>query len=154
MLEARGADPRALILELTETERAPDPAVARDLLARLREAGVGVSMDDYGVGYSDFGRLQYYPFSDLKIDRGLVARLPDDQEARDIVSMLASLAVREGVGLTGEGIETQEQWDMLEALGCNFAQGFLIARPMPADRVTGWIAGVTNAGRYRAPKAG
>jgi EAL domain-containing protein (putative c-di-GMP-specific phosphodiesterase class I) len=154
LLEARGADPRALILELTETERAPDPAVARDLLARLREAGVGVSMDDYGVGYSDFGRLQYYPFSDLKIDRGLVARLPDDQEARDIVSMLASLAVREGVGLTGEGIETQEQWDMLEALGCNFAQGFLIARPMPADRVTGWIAGVTNAGRYRAPKAG
>ena len=154
LLEARGADPRALILELTETERAPDPAVARDLLARVREAGVGVSMDDYGVGYSDFGRLQYYPFSDLKIDRGLVARLPDDQEARDIVSMLASLAVREGVGLTGEGIETQEQWDMLEALGCNFAQGFLIARPMPADLVTGWIAGVTNAGRYRAPKAG
>lgn len=154
LLKARGADPRALILELTETERAPDPTVARSLLARLREAGVGVSMDDYGVGYSDFGRLQYYPFSELKIDRGLVGRLPGDREARDIVAMLAALAYREGVGLTGEGVETQEQWDALEALGCNFAQGFLIARPMPADQVAGWVAGAANAHRYGAPKVG
>jgi EAL domain-containing protein (putative c-di-GMP-specific phosphodiesterase class I) len=96
-------------------------------------------MDDYGVGYSDLGRLQYYPFSDLKMDRGLVARLPNDQEGRDIASMLVALADRDGVSLTGEGIETQEQWDALEAIGCDFAQGFLIARPMPADEVPGWI---------------
>jgi EAL domain-containing protein (putative c-di-GMP-specific phosphodiesterase class I) len=152
LLEAKGADPRTLILELTETERAPDPTVARALLARMREAGVGISMDDYGVGYSNLGRLQYYPFSDLKMDRGLVARLPDDEEGMDIVSMLASLAAREGVGLTGEGVETQEQWDALEALGCNFGQGFLIARPMPADQVPGWIAGTAKAGRYWPPR--
>ncbi|TAJ87241.1 MAG: EAL domain-containing protein [Reyranella sp.] len=154
LLEERGADPRTLILEITETVRAPDPAVARGLLARLREAGVGVSMDDYGVGYSDFGRLQYYPFSDLKMDRGLVARLPDDREARDIVSTLVSLAAREGVSLTAEGIETREQWDMLEGLGCNFAQGFLIARPMPAAQVKGWIEQMAKAGRYRPPRIG
>lgn len=154
LLEERGADPRTLILEITETVRAPDPAVARGLLVRLREAGVGVSMDDYGVGYSDFGRLQYYPFSDLKMDRGLVARLPGDREAKDIVSTLVSLAAREGVSLTAEGIETREQWDVLEGLGCNFAQGFLIARPMPADQMKGWIERMAKAGRYRPPRTG
>lgn len=152
LLDARGMDPRSLILEITETERARYPAVARSLLTRLRAAGVGISMDDYGVGYSDLGRLQYYPFSDLKMDRGLVARLPDSQEARDIASMLASVAAREGVTLTGEGVETLEQWDALEAIGCDFAQGFLIARPMPADEVAGWIGKMASTGRFRPPQ--
>lgn len=154
LLKARQVDPNTLILEITETERAPDPAVARALLERLRQAGVRISMDDYGVGYSDLGRLQYYPFSDLKMDRGLVARLPGDQEGRDIVSMLVSLAGREQVSLTGEGIETQEQWDVLEVLGCNYGQGFLIARPMPGERVAGWISRMAKAGRYRPPESG
>ena len=153
LLKARQVDPNTLILEITETERAPDPGVARALLERLRAAGVRISMDDYGVGYSDLGRLQYYPFSDLKIDRGLVARLPGDHEGRDIVAMLVSLARREKVSLTGEGIETREQWEALEALGCNYGQGFLIARPMPGERVTGWISRMANAGLYR-PSAG
>lgn len=153
LLKARQVDPNTLILEITETERAPDPGVARALLERLRAAGVRISMDDYGVGYSDLGRLQYYPFSDLKMDRGLVARLPGDREGRDIVAMLVSLARREKVSLTGEGIETREQWEALEALGCNYGQGFLIARPMPGERVTGWISRMSNAGLYR-PSAG
>jgi len=153
LLGARGMDPRSLILEITETERARYPAVARSLLTRLRAAGVGISMDDYGVGYSDLGRLQYYPFSDLKMDRGLVARLPNDQEGRDIASMLVALADRDGVSLTGEGIETQEQWDALEAIGCDFAQGFLIARPMPADEVPGWIGRMAKAGQFWPPPA-
>ena len=153
LLDARGMEPRSLILEITETERARYPAVARSLLTRLRAAGVGISMDDYGVGYSDLGRLQYYPFSDMKMDRGLVARLPFDQEGREIASMLASLAAREGVSLTGEGIETQAQWDALEAIGCDFAQGFLIARPMPADEVAGWIGNMARAGRFWPPQA-
>ncbi|MFN4014713.1 MAG: EAL domain-containing protein [Reyranella sp.] len=153
LLDARRMDPHALILEITETERARYPAVARSLLTQLRAAGVGISMDDYGVGYSDLGRLQYYPFSDLKMDRGLVARLPHNSQSMDIASMLASLAAREGVTLTGEGIETQEQWDTLEAIGCNFAQGFLIARPMPAGDVAGWIAEMASTGRFLPPPA-
>ncbi len=154
LLDERGMEPRSLMLEITETERARYPAVARSLLTRLRAAGVGISMDDYGVGYSDLGRLQYYPFSDMKMDRGLVARLPGDREARDIVSTLVSLAAREGVSLTAEGIESQEQWDALQALGCDFAQGFLIARPMPADQVKGWIERMAEAGRYSPPRTG
>ena len=154
LLKAGQVDPNTLILELTETERAPDPVVARALLERLRAAGVRISMDDYGVGYSDLGRLQYYPFSDLKMDRGLVARLPGDDEGREIVSMLVSLARREQVSLTGEGIETQEQWEALDELGCNYGQGFLIARPMPGERVTSWISRMSQAGLYRPSEGG
>ena len=155
LLRSGNCDPRHLILEITETEAAVNPSAARALLARLREAGVEISMDDYGVGFSDLERLRYYPFSDLKVDRWLVARLESSQEARQIVSMLASLARRDNFTLTAEGIETREQWNALEQLGCDFAQGFWIARPMPADQVRPWIERMTQAGHYRtAPQAG
>jgi EAL domain-containing protein (putative c-di-GMP-specific phosphodiesterase class I) len=155
LLRARNCDPRDLILEITETEAAINPPVARALLARLREAGVEVSMDDYGVGFSDLERLRYYPFSDLKVDRWLVAKLDSgEQEAHDIVRMLVSLARRGHFTLTGEGIETEEQWAGLERLGCDYGQGFLLARPMPADKVAGWIDRMAARGRYRrAPAA-
>jgi EAL domain-containing protein (putative c-di-GMP-specific phosphodiesterase class I) len=155
LLEARRCDPRHLILEITETEAAINPPVARALLARLREAGVEVSMDDYGVGFSDLERLRYYPFSDLKVDRWLVARLDSgEREAHDIVTMLVSLARREHFTLTGEGIETEEQWTALEGLGCDYGQGFLLARPMPAEQIAGWIDRMAALGRYRrAPAA-
>jgi EAL domain-containing protein (putative c-di-GMP-specific phosphodiesterase class I) len=106
-------------------------------------------MDDYGVGFSNLERLRYYPFSDLKVDRWLVAKLDRSREAHDIVKTLASLAVREKFSLTGEGIETEQQWEILEKLGCDFAQGFLIARPMPGDRVRRWVGKMTDIGRYR-----
>ena len=151
LLRSRGCDPRHLILEITETEAAVNPPVARAMLTRLREAGVEISMDDYGVGFSDLERLRYYPFSDLKVDRWLVAKLDTSDEARRIVAMLVSLAARDQFTLTGEGIETEEQWGVLERLGCDFGQGFLIARPMPADQMTAWIDRMAGSGRYRRP---
>src|SRR5262249_34839455 len=147
LLRDRGCEPRHLVLEITETEVAVNPPVARALLARLREAGVEISMDDYGVGFSDLERLRYYPFSDLKVDRWLVAKLDTSDEARRIVAMLVSLAARDQFTLTGEGIETEEQWGVLERLGCHFGQGFLIARPMPADQMTAWIDRMAGGGR-------
>jgi EAL domain-containing protein (putative c-di-GMP-specific phosphodiesterase class I) len=154
LLDERRCDPRHLILEITETEVAVNPPVARALLARLREAGVEISMDDYGVGFSDLERLRYYPFSDLKVDRWLVAKLDTgEQEAHEIVKMLVSLARREHFSLTGEGIETEEQWSALERLGCDYGQGFLLARPMPAERLAGWIDRMAARGRYRRPPA-
>ena len=154
LLRSRGCDPRNLILEITETEAAVNPPVARAMLTRLREAGVEISMDDYGVGFSDLERLRYYPFSDLKVDRWLVAKLDSSDEARRIVAMLVSLAARYKFTLTGEGIETEEQWGVLERLGCDFGQGFLIARPMPADQMAAWIERVVRSGRFRrAPPA-
>ena len=149
LLHSRNVDPRHLILEITETEAAQNPPIARALLTRLREAGVEISMDDYGVGFSNLERLRYYPFSDLKVDRWLVAKLDRSREARDIVKTLASLAIKEKFSLTGEGIETEQQWNILEELGCDFGQGFLIARPMPGERVRRWVGKMTESGRYR-----
>jgi EAL domain-containing protein (putative c-di-GMP-specific phosphodiesterase class I) len=154
LLQSRNCDPRHLILEITETEAAQNPPIARALLTRLREAGVEISMDDYGVGFSNLERLRYYPFSDLKVDRWLVAKLDRSREARDIVETLASLAAKEKFSLTGEGIETEQQWDVLEKLGCDFAQGFLIARPMPGDRVRRWVGKMMEIGRYRTVTPG
>jgi EAL domain-containing protein (putative c-di-GMP-specific phosphodiesterase class I)/ActR/RegA family two-component response regulator len=154
LLQSQNVDPRHLILEITETEAAQNPPIARALLTRLREAGVEISMDDYGVGFSNLERLRYYPFSDLKVDRWLVAKLDRNREAHDIVKTLASLAVREKFSLTGEGIETEQQWEILEKLGCDFAQGFLIARPMPGDRVRRWVGKMTEIGRYRTVSPG
>lgn len=152
LLHDKHCDPRLLVLEITETEAVPDSPVARTLLTKLRDAGVSISMDDYGVGHSSLERLRYFPFSDLKIDRGLVAAVDSSQEARDAVATLVDLARRETFRLTGEGIETQQQWDVLVELGCDFGQGFLIARPMPADQVEGWIRGMARAGIYRLPQ--
>ncbi|MBV8193429.1 MAG: EAL domain-containing response regulator [Alphaproteobacteria bacterium] len=153
LLQEKNGEPRHLMLEITETEAAINPPVARALLSRLREAGVEVSMDDYGVGFSDLERLRYYPFSDLKVDRWLVAKLDaGGREGHDIVTMLVALARREQFSLTGEGIETEQQWKELEHLGCDYGQGFLLARPMPADQLTGWVDRMAARGRYyRAP---
>lgn len=154
LLQGKGCEPTNLILEITETEAARNPSIARALLTKLRDAGVEISMDDYGVGFSNLERLRYYPFSDLKVDRWLVAKMESSHEARDTVEMLVSLAAKEKVTLTGEGIETQDQWNMLEKLGCNFGQGFLIARPMAADQIRRWIGKMTQSGRYRVATPG
>ncbi|MGZ5825172.1 MAG: EAL domain-containing response regulator [Croceibacterium sp.] len=154
LLQSLNCDPRNLILEITETEAAQNPPIARALLTRLREAGVEISMDDYGVGFSNLERLRYYPFSDLKVDRWLVAKLDHSREARDMVKTLASLAAREKFSLTVEGIETEQQWDLLEKLGCDFGQGFLIARPMPGNRVRRWVDKMTEINRFRTATPG
>ena len=151
LLHSQDCDPRHLILEITETEAARNPSTARAFLTRLREAGVEVSMDDYGVGFSNLERLRDYPFSEIKVDRRLVADLERGHEARRTVEMLVALGAKEKFNLTGEGIETEEQWNALEKMGCHFGQGFLIAHPMPGDQIEGWIGRMTQIGRYRLP---
>jgi EAL domain-containing protein (putative c-di-GMP-specific phosphodiesterase class I) len=148
LLEREGFNPRQLTLEITETEAARNPHVARALLSKLRGAGVTVSMDDYGMGFSNLERMRLLPFDELKIDRWLVARVEHSQEARRTVEMLVALSAEHKFSLTGEGIETEQQWHALKELGCHFGQGYLIARPMPGDRVRGWIDRMRESGRY------
>jgi EAL domain-containing protein (putative c-di-GMP-specific phosphodiesterase class I) len=153
LLRREGFDPHHLTLEITETEAAHNPPVARALLSKLRGAGVTVSMDDYGTGFSNLERMRLLPFDDLKIDRWLVARVEHSREARRTVEMLVALAAEQKFSLTGEGIETEQQWHALKELGCHFGQGYLIAHPMPGDRVRGWIGRMQEAGRYHAQYA-
>jgi diguanylate cyclase (GGDEF)-like protein/PAS domain S-box-containing protein len=133
-LRTAGLRPDALRVEITEGVELEDAgAIAR--LADLRKLGVRVSIDDFGTGYSSLGSFRRLPIDGLKIDRSFVAELGMQREETAIVSAAVSFASALGIGATGEGIETEEQWRTLRDLGCRFGQGFLPGRPAPAETV-------------------
>jgi diguanylate cyclase (GGDEF)-like protein len=134
-LEAANLDPRCLHLELTETAVIDlNPHVLQQL-ARLRDLGVQVGLDDFGTGYASLTHLRRLPLTFVKIDRSFVQGLGTDEEDERIVSALVDLAVNLGLRSIAEGVETDEQLARLRELGCDQAQGFLFARPLPADAV-------------------
>ncbi len=128
-----GLDPRLLELELTENVLMRDLEGAVDTLAALRSLGAGLAIDDFGVGYSSLNYLMRFGVDRLKIDRSFVKRLPDHAESRGIVKAMISMARSMGLEVLGEGVETEEQLELLRRTGCDLIQGFLYGRPMPAD---------------------
>jgi diguanylate cyclase (GGDEF)-like protein len=146
-----------LIVELTETTVAEDPQRAAAQFAALRTSGVEVAIDDFGSGFSSLGQLVNIPAGVLKIDRSLVAGAADrrSQSAAAIAAVVA-LAKACGMRALAEGVETVEQLALTAALGCTFAQGYYIARPMPADELRRWLqerAAIGNRGRRASPAA-
>ncbi|HLM04493.1 MAG TPA: EAL domain-containing protein [Blastococcus sp.] len=140
-LDSVGLSPDRLVVELTETSLAEDPQRAAADLAALRLAGVEVSIDDFGSGFSSLSQLVALPAGVLKIDRSLVdgADGPASQPAAAIAAVVG-LARAFGMRTVAEGVETGQQLAVATDLGCTFAQGYLIARPMPADQLTAWMA--------------
>ena len=130
-----GTDPDRLCLEVTERALAANPASAATTLKRLSALGVRVSVDDFGTGYSSLASLQYLPLSSLKIDRSFVARLDLDPEDDAMVAAVIGLAHTLGLAVIAEGVETPRQLAKLDELGCDYAQGYLFARPETAGRV-------------------
>lgn len=130
-----GLPPSMLRVELTEGALLDDSAGAREILRRLREAGVQTQLDDFGTGYSALSYLHRFPLSTLKIDRSFVAGLDrgDDIGSFAVVRAVLALAQSLGMDVIAEGVETPEQRDALVALGCRFAQGYLYARPCAAQ---------------------
>jgi diguanylate cyclase (GGDEF)-like protein/PAS domain S-box-containing protein len=131
-LEAVGLHPSALILEVTESVVMEDTEKAISVLGRLRALGSEVAIDDFGTGYSSLANLQRFPVDILKIDRSFVAAL-HTLEGRAIVEASISLAHALGLSVVAEGVETPEQAALLRTLDCDTAQGYLFARPMPAE---------------------
>jgi len=130
-----------LIVELTETTVADDPERAAAQFAALRVSGVEVSIDDFGSGYSSLGQLVNIPAGVLKIDRSLVAGSPERQShSAAAIAAVVGLARACGMRSLAEGVETAEQLELATELGCTFAQGFYIARPMPAQELTAWVS--------------
>jgi diguanylate cyclase (GGDEF)-like protein/PAS domain S-box-containing protein len=130
---ARHALPASLLeLEITESSAVTDTVQARGLLDRLAELGVGVSIDDFGVGYSSLSYLRDLPVQRFKIDRSFLVNVPHDAGSSRLVSAMISMARSLEVGLVAEGVETQEQLDFLAQQQCEVAQGFLLGRPVPA----------------------
>jgi diguanylate cyclase (GGDEF)-like protein len=134
-LAAHGVPPRNLRFEVTEEVVMSDPDRAQAVLESLSDAGVAIALDDFGTGYSSLARLARLPVSELKIDRSFVACMTTDPGRAAIVRSTIHLAHDLGLNVVAEGIEYEEQWDSLAALGCDEAQGYLLARPAPAHEL-------------------
>jgi EAL domain-containing protein (putative c-di-GMP-specific phosphodiesterase class I) len=147
MAQGEGLDPGKLVLEVTESRLVMDGTNALSALARFRLAGTGLSIDDYGTGYSSLAQLKRIPFTELKIDRAFVHGAADDPTARAILESSVALAKKLGLKTVAEGAETQEDWDMVSELGCDMVQGYFCARPMPGDEIPAW------AGRWESGHA-
>ncbi len=132
-------DASAMMFEITESGAMADVALTMDILTRLRLKGVGLSIDDFGTGYSSLVELYRMPFSELKIDKSFVMDIGKGEEAAVIVRSLVNLAHNLGLTVCAEGVETQEALDLLQSLGCEKAQGYLIGKPVPATELTNML---------------
>jgi diguanylate cyclase (GGDEF)-like protein len=140
-LAQRGLPPEALTLELVEDTLMSDPERGRTVLGQLRRLGVRTSIDDYGTGYSSLAYLRHLPADELKLDRSLTADVDRDDRAAAIVRHTAALAHDLGLSLVAEGVEDLATGRRLADLGCDVAQGYAIARPMPLPAFLRWLAG-------------
>jgi len=127
-----------LVLELTEG--ATQPLVKlMDTLTRFRIKGIGLAIDDFGVGYSTLMQLRQLPFTELKIDRFFIEDAPMSKDSALIVKSIIDLAHGLNLTVTAEGVETAEQMKLLRELGCDVAQGYFVARPLEPDKLKDWI---------------
>ena len=128
-----------VIWEVTESSLAADLGVALANLARLRLKGFGLSIDDYGTGFSSMQQLSRIPFTELKIDRSFVHRAHQREHLRVILQSALDMAHKMSLVTVAEGIETLEDWKLLREFGCDLAQGYFIAKPMPGETFTDWV---------------
>lgn len=127
MLQAAGVEPKQMILEFAVTT---DTAHALENLTRLRMHGFGLSIDDYGTGYSNMQQISHIAFTELKIDACFVKELSKNNTLRIIVESSIGMAHKLHVESVAKGVESQNDWDTLKEMGCDVAQGYFIARPM------------------------
>ncbi len=134
-LAAADLEPRCLQLEVTESMIIDNPEFTGTVLAKLRRQGVRLYVDDFGTGYSSLSQLHRFPVDTLKIDRSFVGRMSAEDEDLEIVRTIVSLGHNLRLTVLAEGVETTEQLARLKALGCEFAQGYLFARPLAPGAV-------------------
>jgi len=132
-------NPANVMLEITESRLMENITTALEVLTRLSLKKIDLSIDDFGTGYSSMEQLQRIPFTELKIDRAFTHGAAQDKSARAILESSIALAKNLNMSIVAEGIETQEDWDLVAKLGCDQAQGFFIAEPMPGDQLESWL---------------
>jgi len=132
--------PERLIIEITETALLTDPPRAALVLAQLDATGVRVSLDDFGIGQTSLGYLSSLPVHELKIDKSFVMDMMASPAHAAIVRSIVDLGHNLSLQVVGEGVETDAVFATLRDAGCDLAQGFLLARPMPADQLRGWLS--------------
>jgi diguanylate cyclase (GGDEF)-like protein len=136
MLREAGFPPSALTIEITEGAFAQEPARVRRTLETLRALGVQIAIDDFGTGYSSLSYLKELPVDLLKIDRSFISDLPGSEASAAIVAAAIELSHRLGLAVVAEGVESAEQYEFLEELGCDLIQGFVVSKPVSASALT------------------
>ncbi|HEY2767028.1 MAG TPA: EAL domain-containing protein [Solirubrobacteraceae bacterium] len=139
LLAKHGLPPEALMLEVTENMVLADPVRVGDVLAQLGELGLGLSLDDFGTGFSSLAHLKALPVGEVKIDRSFVGRMTTDTVDAAIVQATIQLAHSIGIRVVAEGIEDEETWRSLVANHCEMVQGYALSRPLPADELDGLL---------------
>ena len=150
VLNAFSVQPSEIEVEVTETGLLDTSAVSRENLVRMRNAGVRLALDDFGVGFSSLSHLRDLPIHRLKIDRSFTVECMRDARTLTIVKAVIEMARSLGISVTAEGIETQAQQTWMQHLGCDAAQGYLFARPMPGDDFIKLFIDRRGVGRERS----
>ncbi len=138
LLEETGIDPALLQLELTESSIIQEPEATTAQLERLRAMGVRIALDDFGTGYSSLSYLRTLPIDYVKIDRSFVMHLEDDETDVTVAKSIVTLGHALDLKIVAEGIETEGQAAILKAMGCDFGQGYLFARPLSPEQLFAW----------------
>ena len=138
-LGAAGVVPELLEVEITESVLMADPGRARQIVTRIGELGATTTIDDFGAGYSSLAYLKSLPVHALKIDREFVLGMTDNTHDATIVQAVVDLAHNLGLRVVAEGAEDMAVWERLRVAGCDEAQGYVLAQPMPADKATDWL---------------
>jgi diguanylate cyclase (GGDEF)-like protein len=133
-----GANPEDIRLEITESGAMYDPASALEVMSALRSAGFSLSIDDFGTGYSSLAYLQKMPVAELKIDRAFVRHVQPGSDGASLLDSTIALGHRLGLIVVAEGAEDLQEWALLRTLGCDYAQGWFAAKPMPVDDFERW----------------
>jgi diguanylate cyclase (GGDEF)-like protein len=139
LLARAGVPPGLLTLEITEGAVMTDPAAATAVLHQLSAAGVRLSIDDFGTGYSSLAYLKRLPVDEVKLDKSFVIGMTVDPNDAAIVRSTIELTRNLGLRMVAEGVEDAETWQALAAMGCELAQGYHLAPPMPPDQATAWL---------------
>jgi EAL domain-containing protein (putative c-di-GMP-specific phosphodiesterase class I) len=133
-----------LSVEIVERLLLDERPVVTETLREFRAAGMAVSIDDFGTGYSALSYLQKFDLDELKIDRSFINALASSNSDQTIVEAIIAMAHKLGLKVVAEGVETQAQCDFLRAAGCDYAQGYLFARPMPREEFVAWLGEVAT----------
>ena len=131
--------PRYLELEITESSIMSNPERSLNVLRKIHDIGVSIVIDDFGTGYSSLAYLQKLPVDSLKIDRSFVVEMDREDDTRPIINSIIEMAHNLGITVTAEGIESRQIMAKLAGMNCDFAQGYHISEPLPADGVLAWL---------------
>lgn len=131
--------PSMVMLEVTESRLMDNITAVLEVLTRLRLKGMALSIDDFGTGYSTMEQLKKIPFSEFKIDRSFVHGAVSDHQARAILESSITLAKKLGMNTVAEGVEDEEDWQLVKELGCDQVQGYFVSPPMPGEQFIDWL---------------